>query len=236
MESFRIRRDLAAPLNVSAGFTLIELMVVLAIIVTMTMIVLTNQNTFNKTLVLANTAYDIALTLRSAETFGLGSRATVVGVSNAGYGIHFENAPTNSFTLFADTSPPANVSNCHGLPLIGGASAPDAQFGDCKFTSGLDQRVNNADFKLGNAIIISNFCVFPVVGAWSCASTGLTSLDIVFSRPNPDAFMSRGGAYDVSLTKACIVVSSPQGGTPRYITVAKSGQIIANADHTACGL
>ena len=51
------------------------MMVVLAIIVTITGVTLTSQTSFNKTLVLANTAYDIALTLRSSQTYGLGSRA-----------------------------------------------------------------------------------------------------------------------------------------------------------------
>lgn len=219
------------PIRIRGGFTLIELMVVLAIIVTMTMIVLTNQSTFNKTLVLANTAYDVALTLRSAETYGLGSRATVGGVANAGYGVHFQNAPATSFSLFADTSPPPLSTNCHSLPTDSTANSPDAQPGDCVYTSGSDQKVN--DFKLGNGIAISNFRVQSTFGTWSEA---VGALDIVFSRPNPDAFMSKDGVYDPNLAKTCLVVSAPQGGTPRYITIAKSGQIIANADATSCGL
>ena len=49
-------------------------MVVLAIVTSITAIVFTSQNSFNKTLILANTAYDIALTFRSAATYGLGGR------------------------------------------------------------------------------------------------------------------------------------------------------------------
>ena len=54
-----------SPSNLSKGFTLIELLIVLAIIATVTTIALSSQSNFNKTLILANTAYDIALTLRS---------------------------------------------------------------------------------------------------------------------------------------------------------------------------
>ena len=61
MEPFRFRRGLA--LSLSKGFTLIELMVVLAIIVVITTVVLTSQSSFNKSLILANTSYDIALSL-----------------------------------------------------------------------------------------------------------------------------------------------------------------------------
>ena len=54
----------------SSGFTLVEMVVVLAIITVISGVVLSDQTSFNKTLVLANTAYDIALTVRSVETFG----------------------------------------------------------------------------------------------------------------------------------------------------------------------
>lgn len=116
------------------GFTLIELLVVLAIIGIIMVIVLTGQSSFNKTIILSNTAYDIALTLRDAESYGLGSRATAV-TANAGYGVHFQNASPGLFTFFADSFPAPNASNCHGLP-VGGASAPNAQYGDCRYESG----------------------------------------------------------------------------------------------------
>ena len=207
------------------GFSLVELMVVLAIIGVIMSIVLTSQSTFNKTIILKNTAYDIALTLRNAETYGLGSRAAGV-TANAGYGVHFQNAPTGTFTFFADTYPLSpSAFNCHGLPA-GGSGAPDAQPGDCAYTAGQDQKVN--EYALGNGITISDFCALSGGGVWSCAVArggGLSSLDIVFARPNPDAFIRANG---FSYTSACLTISSPQGGT-RYISVASSGQITANA-------
>ncbi|OYV25754.1 MAG: hypothetical protein B7W98_03645, partial [Parcubacteria group bacterium 20-58-5] len=90
----------------------------------MTLIVLTNQNSFNKTVVLTNTAYDIALSIRSAESFGL--EAKLAGTApSTGYGIDFPQTPTSSYTLFADTNSPDG--SCHTLP-DGGPSAPDAQY------------------------------------------------------------------------------------------------------------
>ena len=149
-------------------------MVVLAIIVILTGIVLTSQSTFNKTLVLANTAYDIALTLRTAETYGLGSRA-FGSSANAGYGIDFNHATPGSFTLFADTNLP-NAATCHGLPT-GGASAPDAQPGNCIY-DGASEQVT--DYMLGNAVTVSDFCAYAL-GSWTCAASHgstLTSLDM----------------------------------------------------------
>ncbi len=218
---------------VTAGFTLIELLVVLAIITVITAMTITSQGSFNKSLILANTAYDIALSFRSAEMYGIGSRGTDT-VSNPGYGLHFNRATPGSFTLFADTNLP--VEGCHKLPPVsrGGANAPDAKPGNCVY----DVSILNAkgvptervtDYLLGNRITISDFCAYGS-GSWSCASTGaISTMDVVFSRPNPDPFISVNGAYQTPpMTAACIRVTSPQGGF-RYVSVSASGAITADA-------
>ena len=203
------------PIRIRRGFTLIELLVVFAIIAIISIVVLTSQSTFNKTLVLANTAYDIALALRSAESYGLGSRAFGTTV-NAGYGLHFESGAPGSFKFFADTSPAASCGT------------PDCKSGNHTYTNGADALVRN--YALGNGITISDFCAYAL-GSWSCAYAlggGLSSLDIAFERPNPNPFMSTNGSYSQSLTKACLVVSSPHGGA-KYVSVAASGQITTDA-------
>lgn len=210
----------------SAGFTLIELMVVLAIIVAITAVVFTSQSSFNKTLILANTAYDIALTIRSAETYGLGGRA--ISTLPLGYGIHVDRAIPRSFVLFADTYPaPSIASVCHATT---DATTLDAQPGDCAYQPNQDVAVSN--YVLGNSALISDFCA-SVSGNWSCAVShggGLATLDIVFARPNPDALMSMNGVYSsVSpVTDACLTISSPQGGF-RFVSVSSSGRITADA-------
>jgi len=202
-------------------------MVVLAIIVTITAVVFSGQNSFNKTLVLANTAYDIALSLRSAETYGLGGHA--IGSLPTGYGIHFSKASPGSYMLFADSYPaPSTASVCH---TTSDATALDAQPGNCNYDPGQDVVVSS--YALGNGITVSDFCAISS-GTWSCANSGsgnLTSLDIVFARPNPDPFMSVNGVYSSSLpvTNACITVASPQGGL-RFVSVLASGKIVANAN------
>lgn len=219
MESIRPRR----------GFTLIELMVVLAIIAIITAVAITSQSAFNKTLVLANTAYDVALTLRSAETYGLGSRA-ISGITNTGYGVDFNSGTPASFTLFADTYPSAasGGSLCHPSPS-NGSTAPDAQPGDCAYEPGQDVKV--ANYALGNGITINNFCA-ETASAWVCAnasSGAITSLDVVFSRPNAAPFMSVDGTYAVPpVTAACLELTSPQGGA-RFVSVNATGEITANA-------
>ncbi len=196
-------------------------------------IVLTSQSSFNKTLILANTAYDIALTLRSAETQGLGSRVTSTA-PNAGYGVHFETgAPARAFTLFADVYPPVGSNPsllCHAPPPD--PTGPDALPGNCAYDSSQGERVS--DYTLGNNITILDFCAYN--GVWLCTyahdgySGGVSSLDVVFARPNADPFMSMNGSYNSSspVTKACVTVTSPQG-TSRFVSVAQSGEITANA-------
>ena len=213
------------PLHLRRGFTLIELMVVMAIIVTLTGIVLSSQSTFNRTLILANTAYDIALTLRSTQTYGIGSRAAGT-TANAGYGLEFKKATPNAFVLFADSYPSAAApTSCHP---VADPTTPDARPGDCVYESAQGELVSN--YALGNGITVSDFCAYAL-GSWSCASSGaLTSLDIVYARPNPDPYMSVNGSYSAlfPVTRVCLTVSSSQGGS-RFVSVGPSGQIIANA-------
>lgn len=202
-------------------------MVVLAIITVITTVVLTNQNSFNKSLILANTSYDIALTLRAAQTYGLSSRAAGVS-ANAGYGLHFEVATPGAFTLFSDIYPAAStLSVCHPTA---DASAPDARPGNCVYESAQSEKI--VEYILGNGITINDFCSYAV-GSWSCAHTNgssLSSLDIVFARPNPDPFISTNGSYSDAfpVTAACLSMTSSHGGE-QYISIAASGQIIADA-------
>jgi prepilin-type N-terminal cleavage/methylation domain-containing protein len=210
-----------------SGFTLIELLVVLGIITVITAVTITSQASFDKTLVLSNTAYDIGLAIRSAENFGLGSRA-VGSIGNAGYGVHFDKNTKNYFILFADIYPPVGDPGpfCH--QSIGDPNGPGAIPGNCIYTASQDARINS--FLLGNGITVSNFCA-GFNTTWYCASSGdIDTLDIVFARPNAAASINVDGLLSSPpiYTNACITATSPQG-TSRYISVALSGQITANA-------
>jgi prepilin-type N-terminal cleavage/methylation domain-containing protein len=218
MESFHIHR----------GFTLIEMMVVITIITIVSAVVIVNQGSFNRSIILSNAAYDVALTLRSAETYGLGTRA-IGSTFNVGYGIDFKKASPSTFTLFADTYPlpstdPAQV--CHPTADI---TFPSSLSGNCVYDSAQGEKVT--DYTLEKGITIADFCAFN--GTWSCANSNgssLTLLDIVFSRPNADPFMSVNGAYSSGSapTQACLKLVSPQGGA-RYVAISASGGITANA-------
>ena len=201
------------PSHFRRAFTLIELLVVLGIIATVTTIALSSESNFNKTFILANTAYDVALTFRFAQSFGVGGRA-LPSASNAGYGLHFQSGANDFFVLFADTSPSAGES----------CTRPDCKPGDRLF-SNTDALVQT--YTLGNDITISDFCTFS--DRPRCASTGeVQSLDITFARPNSDAFIRANDSPYTEYTEACLAISAPQG-TSRFVSVTSSGEILANA-------
>ena len=192
----------------------------MAIIMIITAIVFTSQNAFNQTLVLANTAYDVALSLRSAESFGLGARGAS-GVTNAGYGIHFTVG--NTFVSFADTAGGVSCNN----------STPICKIGDGVYTAGSDSSA--AQTTIGNGVTVSKFCALSgITSVWSCSSGTLTSIDVVFTRPDPTPSIkskSTSGGPVVSYSNACIELSSPQGAK-RFVSVEASGEI--NANETSC--
>lgn len=197
------------------GFTLVELLVVLGIITVIMGVVLVGQNSFNRSLILANTNYDVALTIRSAETFGIASRASLAS-PNTPYGVHFDAASPNSFILFADTNPPAACNTP-------GCTPP----GDHVYTAGSDTLVQT--YTLGNGITIRDFCLYLAGAGWTCKSGGtVSSLDIAFSRPNPVGYLSRNGAYESALNDhACLLLSAPDG-TTRSLLVWAMGDINTN--------
>lgn len=199
---------------------------VAAIILVITAVIFSGQSNFNNSVVLSSTTYDIALSFRAAETYGLGTRAQS-GIVNAGYGLDFQNGTPHSYTFFADSDPPAgDTGACHPLPT-NGASAPNAYPGDCVYSQS-DGTVSV--YQLGNNIGINKFCASEDNGStWMCStdvSNPLNQLDIVFLRPNATPFISENGYYDEASppTNACLQVAAP-GGSTQYINIYRTGRI-----------
>ena len=95
------------------GFTLVETMVALGIFVIVTAIVFVGNSRFNNTIFLTNLAYDLALTVSRAQSYGINVRPFDGATKpfEVGYGVHFKRGPATidpkesdnfSFVLFAD--------------------------------------------------------------------------------------------------------------------------------------
>ncbi|MDQ1299564.1 MAG: putative Type pilus pilin [Patescibacteria group bacterium] len=217
------------------GFTLVEMMVVLAIIVIITTIALLGQSSFNRSMVLTDTAYTIAFSVREAQALGISSRA-FAGTQDAGYGIHFANLSPTSYKLFADTYPIAPgdtqyTAICPGHPNVA-TSNPEAKPGDCIQT--LESEVVRT-YSLNNGFRVSGFCGRQSNGVQLC-NGAIDALDIVYLRPNTQSVITGvNGGTRTALVDATIRVTSPDGVDERCIYVSRVGQVsVVQKGETEC--
>lgn len=189
------------------GFSLIELLMVCAIMVLVSAVVLVNQNKYGGTTLLQSFAYDAALTVRQAQVYGVSVKASTCASATqfVSYGVHFDSTSGNNkqYILFAD---------CNG---------------DGVYESGTDYLANT--FTITRNYSIKDLCVTNS-GAEVC---GQHVVDMMFQRPEPDAKISwtdssgnqqaclNGG---VCADAARVIMRSPQGDT-RSIIVENNGQI-----------
>jgi prepilin-type N-terminal cleavage/methylation domain-containing protein len=92
-----------APQKKNRGFTLVELMVTITVMLIITSISIFNYSEFNSATVTNTLAYDIALAIRQAQSYGVAVRAGTSDTDfDIAYGVHF-GANKENFSLFADT-------------------------------------------------------------------------------------------------------------------------------------
>ena len=202
-------------------------MVVISIISILAAVLIVSQNNFNKNTLLTDTAYTVALSVRESESLGLSSKGVAINVSNVGYGVHFGDS-ASSYLQFADTYPAIGVQHQLCIHAATDANTPAARPGDCNYTSGSDQLIQQFNFTKN--FTISKLCwIVPTYnsGAWNCFTPGTgQSLDVVYERPNTQAMMSHnnGGVISNAVTQEDIEITSPQGGL-RCIYLNNYGEI-----------
>lgn len=172
------------------GFTLAEMVVVIGIIAIVSGVVLANNNKFGGQVLLQNLAYDIALSIRQAQVYGIAVQRFNNEYASA-YGMHFSVSSPDIYVLFAD------VTTVNGV------------------YDGSSERVQSST--------IANRYTISALRINGCSGTAVSNLDIVFKRPDPDAYISAPPLSGLQ-ESACITVSSPQGGTKNVI-VEVNGQI-----------
>jgi type II secretory pathway pseudopilin PulG len=243
----------------ACGITVLELVVVVAIIGVILVVILTSQSSFNRVLLLTDTAYTVALSIRQTQSLGLSGHG-YSGVQNVGYGIHINAAvPVTSYMQFADTDP--SIAN---QPTLGysycpahsnnNPNDPEARPGDCLYTSNDGQPIQTYRFLAGYTI--GSVCGYDYTPGTGCSSNAycsngnlstcqsqtlnntVSAADIVFERPNTQTVMSTtlvgSPAPIIHVDWMCIQVTAPSsaGIGSRYIEVSKLGQVFVSSTCT----
>jgi len=95
----------------SKGFTLVEVIVVLTIIVIITGIVIFNVGFERQNSALLRSAQKLSLDLRRAQSFALSSKTYKISGVPCGWGAHFNGLGSTNYIIFADMAVAADCSN-----------------------------------------------------------------------------------------------------------------------------
>lgn len=218
MKILRARRPTGGTFK-GKGFTLIEVLVSVAIFVIVTSLVLLGQRSFGGSVLLSNLAYDVALSVRQAQVYGVSvkqARGVSSGLAfNRSYGIHFHS--TGHYTLFTDLDGDGKYDTAAEQDSGCLASPPEGHLPECISLFRLEQ---------GNSI--TKLCADN-----DCAgANNIDTLDILFHRPDPEPIIhglnSLVNKPYTPYTNASVTVSSPQG-TSRSVCISASGQISVKA-------
>lgn len=185
------------------AFTLIEMLVVIGIMVLISGLILANNNRFGGVVLLQNLAYDIALSIRQAQVYGIAVQRFNSSFS-AGYGMHFQvygGAGQSAYVLFADALSPEN----------GFYDCPEPGTVNCELVQSTS---------IASGYRVTQLCVTPPGGLERC---DITSLDVTFKRPEPDAYIRSSQVSGINESGE-IHVTSPRGDTKR-ISIQANGQI-----------
>lgn len=203
------------------GFTLTELIVVIAIATIIMTALVVQQNNWNDRLTVSTQAYELALMIRQAQIYSLGVRENVAGVGNkfnVGYGV-----------FFGQLSSDADPANDWKKRYIFFADKD----GNKEYNEGVDNIIETKYFNRN--IVIDRFCGVKGVGQFNevccpgAPGTGNVSyIHISFFRPEPKANIviknnGKGSSNNV-IPPAIIYLISP-GGKQFSVTTEANGQI-----------
>lgn len=197
------------------GFTLAELVVVVGIMIVITAITITGQGAYNRSLLLTDTAYTIAMSLREAQSYGLSTRKFST-TQNAGYGLQISGTTDiTTYRLYADA-----------YPTVASGATPDAKPGNNRYDAAQAGSELLRTYTLNRGFTIREYCGTTSADVKLCSNV-LSSIDIVFRRPNIETTITatRTTGATVPLKCATIKVTSPDKQTDRCIAVSSMGQI-----------
>jgi len=141
-----------------SGFTLVEMLVVMAIISILSVLVLSDYEQGGHQLSLRRSASYLCEDLRGAQEMAMSAKGINGGkIPPGGYGINLNVSATN-YRIFGEISDPLNYV----------------------YDDGVDKEVSVTDLEAG--VEISNMCLIDAVGSETC---GYGILDMTFTPPDP---------------------------------------------------
>ncbi len=203
------------------AFTLVELSISLAVIMTLTFILLSRYPETATRLTLANAGHSLSLLIREAQVRG--SAIDSVNSSLGGYGVYASLASPSQVILFGDTVD-ASVPKPYGITVGNGLFESELPLNETKTITTFPERYT-----------ISKLCVgtgFP----FTCNGAHvppIESLTVSFTRPNPAPAIYINNASSTSYGAGCIELRSPQAplsGHTRNVQVFSSGMIRNDLD------
>lgn len=197
------------------AFTLLELLLSLAIIILLMAILFANYPSTATRLTLVNVSHKVSLLVREAQVRG--SAIDSLNSTLGGYGIYASLAATNRIILFGDTID-STVVKPNGLTVGNGSYE----------TTSPDETKTITTFPRG--FYIKKLCVgngFPFTCNTS-NSPAIQSLTVSFIRPNPAPNIYINNTTSSRFNGACIELRdprSPEAGHIRNVQVYNSGMI-----------
>lgn len=194
--------------RIKAGFTLVELMVVITIASVVITSIVIQQEKWNDNLAVSTQAYEMALMIRQAQYFSLGVRE-YTGSSgdrfNVGYGVYFDSNSTGRYIFFADKN-------------------RDSQYSPDEI---IEAKV------LNKGVIISRICGFKDNNQERCSpdAGNVSTIHISFFRPEPKAnilILNNAGHQSGSVLPPAIIYLRSIGGKEFSVKVESNGQISVN--------
>lgn len=198
------------------GFTLVELSVSLAVIMTLTTILLSRYPETSVRLTLANLSHTTSLLIREAQVRG--SAIDSVNSSLGGYGVYIDLTSPNQLVLFGDTVD-SSIPKPLGVAVGNGLYESGSPINEAKTITTLPSRYSIKKLCTGTG--------FP----FTCntnSNPAITSLTVSFTRPNPAPSIYINNTKATSFSAACIELHSPQSplsGHIRSVHVFSSGMI-----------
>lgn len=195
--------------NKKLGFTLVELIVVMAIASIMMTTLVIQQNQWNDSLIVSTQAYEMTLMIRQAQIYSLGVREDTAGSRdkfNIGYGVYFDVSTPDRYTFFADRNANQN------------------------YDSGEEVETKT----LTRGVTIDRICGIHQGSNDVKCSMGFQQLDeinISFFRPEPKANINflrdnvNGGKDIVPLNPPVMIYLKSSGNKQYVVTVEISGEI-----------